>query len=81
MKRNLPLFLLLFVVSQSLRAQITTAIIKANFGVDADLRSNYFNGAVQAGNDDWFRFPGIGSTLGEFVIDTTGAAALVAGAQ
>ena len=79
MKRIIPFFFLLFVVSQSLRAQITTAIIKANFGVDADLRSNYFNGAVQAGNDDWFRYPGIGSTLGEFVIDTTGAAALLAG--
>lgn len=78
MKRIIPILLILFVVSHALQAQITTPIIKANFGVDADLRSNYFNGAVQAGNDDWFRYPGIGSTTGEFVIDTTGAAALMA---
>ena len=36
-------------------AQITTPIIKAAFGVDADLRANYFNGFVQSGNDDWFK--------------------------
>src|SRR5215204_2084476 len=56
-------------------AQITSPIIKAGFGVDADLRANYFNGFVQAGNDDWFNnLSGTGSN----VIDTTGAAAMVA---
>lgn len=58
-------------------SQITTPVIRANFGVDADLRSNYFNGFVQSGNDDWFKFPGSIGT-GQFIIDTTGAAALVA---
>ena len=58
-------------------AQITTPIIKAGFGVDADLRANFFNGFVQSGNDDWFN-NGIAGT-GLFVIDTTGAAAVVAG--
>jgi len=58
-------------------AQITTPIIKAAFGVDADLRANYFNGFVQSGNDDWFNNGTAGT--GFFVIDTTGAAAVVAG--
>jgi len=55
------------------QAQITYPIIKANFGVEADLRSNFFNGLVQSGNDDWFLFPGTPGA-GQFVIDTTGAA-------
>jgi hypothetical protein len=58
-------------------AQITTPIIKAGFGVDADLRANFFNGFVQSGNDDWFNNGTAGT--GVFVIDTTGAAAIVAG--
>lgn len=56
--------------------QITTPIIKARFGVDADVRTNYFNGAVASGNDDWFNNGTAGT--GEFVIDTTGAAAMIA---
>jgi len=58
-------------------AQITTPIIKAAFGVDADLRANFFNGFVQSGNDDWFNNGTAGT--GNFVIDTAGAAAVVAG--
>ena len=58
-----------------LNAQITTPVIRANFGVDADLRSNFFNGAVQSGNDDFFMLPGSLGT-GQFVIDTAGAAAI-----
>ncbi|MGK2860770.1 MAG: T9SS type A sorting domain-containing protein [Chitinophagaceae bacterium] len=57
--------------------QITTSIIKARFGVDADLRANYFNGTVQTGNDDWFNNGPPGT--GEFVIDTSGAAAIMSG--
>ncbi|MDQ3550606.1 MAG: T9SS type A sorting domain-containing protein [Bacteroidota bacterium] len=53
-------------------SQITTPIIKANFGVDADLRANYFNNFNLNGNDDWFSNGSPG--FGEFVIDTTGAA-------
>lgn len=60
-----------------LEAQITTPIIKANFGVDADLNANYFNNLVQTGNDDWFNNSAT-DTIGKGVIDTTGAAALVA---
>jgi hypothetical protein len=60
-----------------LNAQITTPVIRANFGIDADLRSNYFNSLVQTGNDDWFKFPGSFGT-GEFMIDTNGAAVLLA---
>ncbi len=58
--------------------QITTPAIRANFGVDADLRSNFFNGLVQSGNDDWFKLPGSSGT-GEYMIDTSGAAAILAG--
>jgi len=58
-------------------AQITTPIIKAAFGVDADLRANYFNGFVQSGNDDWFNNGTAGT--GFYVIDTLGAASIVAG--
>ena len=56
-------------------AQITTPVIRANFGVDGDLRANYFNGAPQAGNDDWFNNGTPGSGL--YVIDTFGAAKIV----
>ena len=62
--------------------QITTPIIKARFGVDADLRANYFNGAIQSSNDDWFNLAtGVlaTDTTGKAVIDTTGAAAILAG--
>src|SRR5215204_6328813 len=64
--------------STFISAQITTPVIRANFGVDGDLRSNYFNNFVQSGNDDWYRLPGSTGT-GQFIIDTTGAAAIVAG--
>jgi hypothetical protein len=56
-------------------SQITTPIIKAFFGVDADARANFFNGATQ-GNDDWFHNGNTGS--GIQIIDTNGAAAVVA---
>ena len=49
-----PLLLISFFFTLTSFAQITTPIIKAAFGVDADLKSNYFNGFVQSGNDDWY---------------------------
>lgn len=58
-------------------AQITTPIVKANFGVEADLNANYFNNLNQPAGDDWFSAGNIGSGRG--IIDTTGAAAIVAG--
>jgi hypothetical protein len=73
MKTLLPFFLLLTLTASS---QITTPIIKAGFGVDGELRANFYNGALQNGNDDWF----LNNTgMGRNVIDTTGAAAIVAG--
>jgi len=71
--------LLLFVLLTSsipALAQITTPVIKAGFGVDGELRTNYYNNFVQSGNDDWFN-NGTNGT-GQPVIDTTGAAAIVA---
>ncbi len=60
----------------SVSSQIITPVIKANFGVDADLRANYFNGAVNSAGDDWFNNGTAGT--GQFMIDTSGAAAIVA---
>lgn len=77
MKRVLRLVLLLLISSSTANSQITSPVIRANFGVDADLRANYFNGALQAGNDDWYLLPGTPGA-GAFIIDTTGAAAIVA---
>lgn len=77
MKTIVRVVFLILVVTGAAKAQITTPIIKANFGVDADLRSNYFNGLVQSGNDDWFWLPGSIGT-GQFVVDTTGVATLLA---
>ncbi len=73
MKTHLLLVAIIFFHQAS--AQITAPVIKAGFGVDADLRSNYYNGFVQAGNDDWFSNGTPGT--GQYVIDTTGAAALM----
>ena len=71
-------FLLLFalITSLSLKSQITTPVVKAGFGVDADLRANFYNGFMQSGNDDWFTNGSPGT--GQFVIDTTGAASMMA---
>ena len=68
---------LYFLLSFTGYAQITTPIVKARFGVDADLRANFFDGSISSGNDDWFNNGTAGT--GEFVIDTTGAAAMIAG--
>jgi Secretion system C-terminal sorting domain len=75
MKTILLALVLLF--SVAVNAQITTPVIKAGFGVDADLRANYFNGFVQSGNDDWYNMGNPGT--GQFVIDTNGAAFIKAG--
>lgn len=76
MKTILRLLALLFCATCA-EAQITTPVAKAGFGVDADLRSNFFNGIQQSGTDDWFSAPG-SFGAGTWVIDTTGAAQIVA---
>jgi hypothetical protein len=75
MKKKLYILLLFFSFNASF-AQITIPAIKANFGVDADLRANYFNGIGSLSGDDWFSNGSSGS--GQFMIDTTGAAAIIA---
>jgi len=47
------LFILVFSFINTTSAQITTPVIKANFGVDGDLKANYFNNGSLPGNDDW----------------------------
>ncbi len=76
MKKILPIFLMLLYCSAA-SAQITTAVVKANFGVEADLSSNFFNNITQPAVDDWFGNGYAGT--GKGIIDTTGAAAIVAG--
>ena len=76
MKQLLQTLLCLFFTAH-LSAQITSPQIKANFGVDADLRTNYFNGAIIGTSDEWFSAGDAGSGIS--VIDTTGAAAIVDG--
>jgi len=77
MKTILRILMMLLLFVSVARAQITTPMVKANFGVDGELRCNYFYNFLQSGNDDWFRFPGTPGS-GDFVIDTTGAAGILA---
>ena len=74
MKRFIPIALWLFFLIQETQGQIITPQIKANFGVDADLRANFFDGFVVNGNDDWFS--NILGT-GKHIIDTVGASYIV----
>jgi hypothetical protein len=69
-------FLLLVSLIQISMGQITTPVIKANFGVEADLFSRYFNNAASPDSDDWWYGAGLTGT-GDYIIDTTGAAAIV----
>lgn len=64
-----------FFFFKTICGQITTPVIKANFGVDGDLSANFFNGLANFVNDDWFRQTKFG--LGQSMIDTTGAATIV----
>jgi len=75
--RNTLLLLILF-ISLFANGQITTPVVRANFGVDADLRANYLQGTGVTGSaDDWFNNGTLGT--GRNVIDTIGAAAVIAG--
>jgi hypothetical protein len=69
------IFVFFFFVAGLANAQIITPVIRANFGVDADLRANYFDSSINSGNDDWFNNGTPGS--GAFIIDTTGAQAIM----
>jgi hypothetical protein len=62
-------------------AQITFPTTRANFGIDGDLRANFFNGTILGSGDDWFNNTNtVGClTCGRQVIDTSGASAVVAG--
>jgi hypothetical protein len=77
MKTTVPVLLLLLCAHVT-SAQITTPQRKAGFGVDGELRSNFYNNIPLSGNDDWFSYPG-SFGAGQFVIDTTGAADIVSG--
>jgi hypothetical protein len=74
MKTILRVLFLLLCVHPG-KAQITTQTLKAGFGVDGELRANFYSNIPQSGNDDWFS---MSAGSGNFVIDTTGASAIVA---
>lgn len=76
MKTNI-LFLFFFITFiNTSKSQITTPEIKANFGVDADLRATFFNNRNFSVSDDWFKYFVAGT--GQNIIDTAGAAEIVA---
>ena len=68
-------FLMLGFSSVNSYGQIIGPTIKANFGVEADLEANYSNTITDPNDDDWFMQPGSSGT-GQFIIDTSGAAAI-----
>ncbi len=77
MRILLPLILASCLNSFKSSAQITFPVIRANFGVEADLSANFNHPNAQPAVDDWFSIGNTGS--GKSVIDTSGAAAIVAG--
>jgi len=76
MKTTIRILLFLLLSPLFFYGQITTPVTNARFGVDGELRANYFNGFITTASDDWFNDGTAGT--GEFVIDTTGAAAIIA---
>lgn len=77
MKRLLLYVLTIPLIIQLTEAQITGPVTRANFGVEADLKANFFSGSPVSVGDDWFNDGTPGT--GQFIIDTTGAAAIVKG--
>jgi hypothetical protein len=81
MKPLIPLIALGFVIFPlTSRAQLNNGGLYANFGVDADTRSNYLKYGLQTGSvasDDWFAFP----LSGKNVIDTANAAGYLSSLQ
>lgn len=70
------LYILFLLLNFGIYGQITTPMIKANFGVDGDLKANYFNNSISSkSDDDWFKQDALS---GVGVIDTSGAAAITA---
>ena len=77
MRIFLPLTFIICIFAFSSTAQITFPVVRANFGVEADLSTNFYNNNPQPAVDDWFSRGFTGT--GKAVIDTTGAAAIIAG--
>lgn len=77
------LILLMTICACAGNTQIITPIIQGKFGIDADAQSDIFVSTTSPCTDcdDWYysQIPNGGNSM--FVIDTTGAAAIVAGYQ
>ncbi|MGN6541029.1 MAG: T9SS type A sorting domain-containing protein [Ginsengibacter sp.] len=69
-------YIILLFCNSNIYGQIITPSLKANFGVDGDLKANFFDTTVSSIGDDWFNFNN--STTGAQIIDTTGASAILA---
>ena len=79
MKKCLPLLLFTILFTQATFAQLIGNQTRANFGIEADLMANFFNNANTQAVDDWFPNTTFSATAtGKFMIDTSGAAALIA---
>jgi hypothetical protein len=74
MKQTIPVIVVCFLLSVKTPCQIITPVKKANLGVEADLKANYFDSIPFPDDDDWF--PGNTGT-GLYLIDTTGAAGIM----
>jgi Secretion system C-terminal sorting domain len=75
MKRSLLIFIFSFSAILG-RSQDTIPEVNANFGIEADLRANYYDGAAISGTDDWFN-ENLTDTAGNSVIDTSTAAQIL----
>lgn len=80
MKKPLLFFSFIIFFALSSIAQITTPAVNAYFGVDADLKARYTGSNTQSADDWYLSSPTTGNqTDGAFVIDTAGAASILAG--
>lgn len=75
--KKLLIPLIILSICQQAQAQIVTASIKSNFGVEADLSANFYNNSTTPAVDDWFNNGYSGTGRG--IIDTLGAWAILNG--
>jgi hypothetical protein len=77
--KKFTIYIVFLLLPFPLLAQITIPMIRANFGLDADLKNNFFNLNILGGNDDWFSDNFLNLGGGTYVIDTTGAGSIFSG--
>jgi hypothetical protein len=80
MKKTVLILLIMYLCAYAGNSQIQAPVIEGKFGLDADVQSNMFvvSSSSCSDCDDWYYNEILGITSGLFVIDTTGAGAIVA---